>query len=224
VPLRSHAPFVGTVELLERTGELSLLREQLAEVAACSRGRLVLVRGEAGIGKTALLRRFCAEAGEPARLLWASCDPLFTPRLLGPFLDIARETAGGLRDQLEEGGQPHDVAAALLRELESPKPMVLVLEDLHWGDEATLDVVRLVGRRVETVPALLIGSYRASSCIACIRCGSCWVSFRAPRASRGSSSRDFRGTRWPVLLRAQLLTQTSYTRELGAIRSLSPRR
>ena len=136
-----------------------MLREQLAEVAACSRGRLVFVRGEARIGKTALWRRFCAGAGEPARLLSASRDPLFTPRPPGAFLGIARETAGELRDR--RGGRPaHDVAAALLRELESPKPTVLVLEDLHWGDEATLDVIRLVGRRVQTVPALLIGSYR----------------------------------------------------------------
>ncbi|HTU84777.1 MAG TPA: AAA family ATPase [Solirubrobacteraceae bacterium] len=160
MPLRSRAVAVGTVELLERTGELSLLRERLTEVAAGARGRLVLVRGEAGLGKTALLRRFCAEAGERARLLWASCDPLFTPRPLGPLLDIARQTGGELRDQVEQGGQPHDVAATLLSELDSPQPTVLVLEDLHWADEATLDVVRLVAHRTETVPVLVIGSYR----------------------------------------------------------------
>lgn len=158
--LRGDAASVGTVELLERSKELSLLREQIAEVAARSRGRLVLVQGEAGIGKTALLRRFCAGAGGSVRVLWAACDPLFTPRPLGPLLDIARETAGELRDKVDGGGKPHDVAAALMRELESAKPTVLVLEDLHWADEATLDVVNLVGRRVDSVPVLLIASYR----------------------------------------------------------------
>ncbi|HEY2437003.1 MAG TPA: AAA family ATPase, partial [Solirubrobacteraceae bacterium] len=159
--LRGQAASVGTAELLERTEELSLLREQIGEVNEHSSGRLVLVAGEAGIGKTALLRSFCDDLDECSRVLWASCDPLFTPRPLGPLLDVARETDGELRAQVEAGGKPHDVAAALLRELDSARPTVLVLEDLHWADEATLDVVRLVWRRVKTVRALLIGSYRS---------------------------------------------------------------
>ena len=145
-------------ELLERSGHLSALGEQLADVAERSRGRVVLVRGEAGIGKTALLRLFCDELGSSVRVLWAACDPLFTPRPLGPLLDIARFTDGELRARVESGAAPHDVAAALLREIESPT--VLVLEDLHWADEATLDVVRLIAHRVEGVPVLLVASYR----------------------------------------------------------------
>src|SRR4051794_20492853 len=99
--------------LLERSEELAALEEALA--AAPARGRVVLLRGEAGIGKTALLRAFCDDA--PTRVLWAACDALFTPRPLGPLLDIARSTGGELRDQVEDGALPHDVAAALLREL-----------------------------------------------------------------------------------------------------------
>ena len=157
---RGRVASVGTMELLERTEELSLLRERIAEVAARSRGCLVLVQGEAGIGKTALLRRCCEEAGESERVLWASCDPLFTPRPLGPLIDIARVTGGELRALVAGGAKPHDVVAALVGELESPAPTVLVLEDLHWADEATLDVVRLVARRVDSVPAMLVISYR----------------------------------------------------------------
>lgn len=137
-----------------------MLRDRMVDVTEQSGGRLVLVRGEAGIGKTVLLRQFCHDAPRSARVLWASCDPLFTPRPLGPLLDIAREMDGELRTQVESGGKPHDVADALLRELESATPTLLVLEDLHWADEATLDVVRLVARRVESVPVLLIASYR----------------------------------------------------------------
>jgi hypothetical protein len=121
---------------------------------------MVVIGGEAGIGKTALLRSFCDDLGKSARVLWASCDPLFTPRPLGPLLDVARVTDGELRAQVERGGAPHDVAAAVIRELASPAPTVLVLEDAHWADEATLDVVRLVSRRVATVPALFVTTYR----------------------------------------------------------------
>ena len=73
-------------ELLERAGELSALDACLETVARGSRGRLVLVSGEAGVGKTALLRRFCEARGSSARILWGGCDPLFTPRPLGPLL------------------------------------------------------------------------------------------------------------------------------------------
>ncbi len=160
MPFRGKVTSAQTLELLERSDELAGLRDWMADVSAQSRGRLVLVRGDAGTGKTVLLRRFCDEIPPPVRVLWASCDPLFTPRPLGPLLDVARETVGDLQAKVEQGGKPHDVAAALLHELESARPTVLVLEDLHWADEATLDVVRLVARRAETVPVLLVVSYR----------------------------------------------------------------
>jgi predicted ATPase len=147
-------------ELLERSDQLVALEGSLAEVAESRRGRIVFVGGEAGIGKTALLRTFCDELGSSVRVLWAACDPLFTPRPLGPLMDVARVTDGELRTQVERRAKPHDVAAVVMRELESPAPTVMVLEDMHWADEATLDVVRLLARRVDSVPALLVASYR----------------------------------------------------------------
>jgi predicted ATPase len=144
--------------LLERSDELSALEAALAGATGQRRGRVVLVRGEAGIGKTLLLRRFCEEVS--ARVLWAACDPLFTPRPLGPLLDVARDAGPELQACLEQSAPPHDVAAVLLDELAGPAPNVLVIEDLHWADEATFDVVRLVARRIERVPALLVVSYR----------------------------------------------------------------
>jgi DNA-binding CsgD family transcriptional regulator len=150
----------GGAELLERSSELSALEARLADVTGGSTGRLVLVSGEAGIGKTALLRRFCGGLGRGVRVLWAACDPLITPRPLGPLLDISSATGGELRERVEGDAKPHDVAAALRRELEAPAPTVLVIEDVHWGDDATIDVVRLVARRLEGVPVLFVASYR----------------------------------------------------------------
>ena len=136
--------------LLERGAALAALD------AAAAGGRLVLVAGEAGVGKTALLRRFCER--RPARVLWGDCDALFTPAALEPLADIALLTGGELEMLVAAGAAPRDVAAALLRELR--RPSIVVIEDVHWADEATLDVLRLLGRRIATVPSMLIASYR----------------------------------------------------------------
>ena len=147
-------------ELLERSAHLSLLAESLAAVITGSHGRLVFVRGEAGVGKTVLLRHFCGQEGRSARVLWGSCDALFTPRPLGPLLDIAQITGGELAELVASGAKPHEVVLGLTRELNQVAPTIVVLDDVHWADEATLDVLRLLGRRLETVPALVVASYR----------------------------------------------------------------
>jgi DNA-binding CsgD family transcriptional regulator len=145
-------------ELLERSEELEALDDLLGSVAATRRGRLVLVRGEAGVGKTALVRGFCATQ-DPGRVLWGACDPLFTPRPLGPFLDVARTTGGELERIAAAAPKSYELAGALMRELEGAVAVV-VLEDVHWADEATLDVLRIVARRLDGLPTLLIATYR----------------------------------------------------------------
>ena len=147
-------------QLIERESELAELSACWQSVLDGDGGRLVLVSGEAGIGKTALLRRFWAALDPSRRVLWAGCEPMLTPRPFGPLLDIARATAGPVKQQLDEGGQPHDVADALIDELESQDPSVIVIEDVHWADAATLDVIRLLARRAALLPALLLYSFR----------------------------------------------------------------
>src|SRR3954471_9932298 len=83
-------------ERLERSGPLEALAAMLEGVRSTSRGRLVLVTGEAGAGKTALVRRFTDEHRGSARILWGACDALFTPRALGPLVDVAEETGRDL--------------------------------------------------------------------------------------------------------------------------------
>jgi DNA-binding CsgD family transcriptional regulator/tetratricopeptide (TPR) repeat protein len=148
---------VADTDLLERAQYLAALGRRLEESRRT--GRLVLVAGEAGVGKTALLRRFCGLYGA-SRAFWGACDPLFTPRPYGPLLDIAEHAGGELAEALAQGPKPHEVAALLLRHLRPPGPRVVVVEDIHWADEATLDVLRLIARKIEAVPALVVTSYR----------------------------------------------------------------
>jgi DNA-binding CsgD family transcriptional regulator/tetratricopeptide (TPR) repeat protein len=139
-------------ELLERGDLLATLE------AGLEGGLLMLVAGEAGAGKTSLVRSFCA--GADARVLWGACDALFTPRALGPVLDVAEQAGGELAELAAADARPSEFLGALLRELRADGPTVLVLEDLHWADEGTLDLLRLLGRRVATVPALVIATFR----------------------------------------------------------------
>ncbi|MGB6454497.1 MAG: AAA family ATPase, partial [Streptosporangiaceae bacterium] len=123
-------------------------------------GGTILVPGEAGIGKTTLLRHFAADVPVDTKILWASCDPLFTPRPFGPLLELAAEISSGLAAQIAGSSGPFDAAIALIREIRQLAPAALVIEDVHWADEATLDVVRLLASRLDSMPVLLILSYR----------------------------------------------------------------
>jgi DNA-binding CsgD family transcriptional regulator len=153
----SAKPRSRAAALLEREQQLAALAAYLADAAA-GQGRVVLVHGEAGVGKTALVRSFCADAS--ARVFWGACDPLSTPRPLGPFVDIAGEAGGGLAAAVERGASPYEVVEALPRANGDGRPTVLVLEDLHWADEATLDVLRLLARKIERTRTLVAVTYR----------------------------------------------------------------
>ena len=146
-------------ELLERAENLAALEESLASAVAHGRGRTMLVRGGAGVGKTVLIRSFCDTHAGSLRVLSGSCDALFTPRPLGPLLDVASTVGGQLEGLTERDARPYEVTRALLEEL-AGEPTVLVLEDVHWADEATLDVLRMLTRQIDSVPVLVVLSYR----------------------------------------------------------------
>ena len=131
------------MELLERDTAVAAVEAALAET-----GRVVLVTGEAGIGKTSLV----TQVARGRRFLWGVCDPLLTPRALGPIHDIAREAG------IELPSGREDVFAALLGALDGS---VMVVEDLHWVDEASLDAIAVVGRRIARTTGTLILTYRS---------------------------------------------------------------
>jgi DNA-binding CsgD family transcriptional regulator/tetratricopeptide (TPR) repeat protein len=150
------------MQLLERTSFLRTLAEYAAE-ASRGDGRLVLVSGESGLGKTALLDAFQREQPEP-RWLWGACDGLFTPRPLGPLFDIGAQAdgaAGELAGLCRRGAERDRLFDALLAELDAPAPLtIVVIEDVHWADEATIDLLSFVGRRLARRAALILVTYR----------------------------------------------------------------
>ncbi|MDX6481606.1 MAG: hypothetical protein QOG85_2116 [Gaiellaceae bacterium] len=145
--------------LLERGHALALL-EAAFEDARSGRGRVALVTAEAGGGKTTLIDRFCEGRNGSTRLLRGACDALFTPRPLGPIHDFAGAVGSELAERLRDEAIPYQVAEALMDEIHGPVTTVLVVEDLHWADEATLDVLRLLARRIANLRVLIVLSYR----------------------------------------------------------------
>ncbi len=145
--------------LLERESALASLADYARE-ARRGEGRLVLVAGEAGVGKSALVERFQCDVPD-ARWSWGACDGLFTPRPLGPLFDLAGQLGGELLDLCRAGAARDELFAALLRQLSEPEMLnVVVMEDVHWADEATVDLLRILGRRIRNAPVLLIATYR----------------------------------------------------------------
>ena len=136
------------MELLERDEALTALA-RACDAAALGEGRVVFVTGEPGIGKTSLISRFVRDR-DAARVLLGTCDDLSIPRPLGP-----------LREALAVDADTHEMHELLISELaRRPHPAVLVLEDVHWADAATLDSITFLARRIGSLPAVLVVTYR----------------------------------------------------------------
>jgi ATP/maltotriose-dependent transcriptional regulator MalT len=148
------------MKLLEREDLLATLQSQLQRATA-GPGMLVFIEGEAGIGKTSVLRSFAdRQRGGKLPIRWGACDALNTPRPLGPLYDIAEQSAEELRAVLDGEGERLNVFGAFM-EMLAERPSLVLLEDLHWADEATLDFLRYVGRRVARTRSFIVGSFRS---------------------------------------------------------------
>ncbi len=145
-------------ELLEREGELGVLDGVVRE-ASGGRGRVVLVGGEAGIGKSSLLRALRERVGTSAAFLVGACEPLSVPVPLGPWRELVEAADGG---DLTALGTDDRLALArrVIEALKHCAPVVAAIEDVHWADPLTLDLLRVVGRRIEQLPAAIVVTFR----------------------------------------------------------------
>ncbi len=149
----------ATGPLLEREAPLAELHAA-ARAAAAGAGRVVFVAGDAGLGKTALVREFARRA-DVAQVLIGTADDLSTPRALGAIRDVLDQVPPDLRADVPEGSDGEQVLATLLRlAASSERPVVFVVEDAHWADDATFDVVRYMARRIRELPLVLVLTYR----------------------------------------------------------------
>jgi len=165
-----QGPVPAAPALVGRERELAALRDALARAFA-GRGSLVLIGGEAGLGKTALAEVLLGEAAsQGALVLVGHCYDLSETPPYGPWIEALDRAPHG--DRLPAppdlaGGDVTSQTALFagvrdhLAALAARRPVVLLLDDLHWADPASLDLLRFVGRRLTDIPLLLLATYRA---------------------------------------------------------------
>jgi len=146
------------MKLLERDPYLTELETTLMQ-AGSGAGRIALVSGEAGIGKTSLIEAFTRRHIASVSVYWGVCDSLFTPRPFGPVHDMAAELNRDLPALLASDSKHTEIFPIVLNALQK-QTAIVVFEDVHWADESTLDLLRFLGRRITRVPTLLVLTYR----------------------------------------------------------------
>jgi len=146
------------MNLLEREPYLVELESALAQVGN-GVGRIALISGEAGIGKTSLIEAFTRRHTASMPVYWGTCDSLFAPRPFGPVYDMAAQLHKDLPQLLSSDPQHTAIFPAILEVLKK-QTAIIVFEDVHWADEATLDLLRFLGRRISQTCVLLVMTYR----------------------------------------------------------------
>ncbi|MFW2381439.1 MAG: ATP-binding protein [Acidimicrobiales bacterium] len=149
--------------LVEREDVLALMNASF-DRARNGHGELVLLGGEAGAGKTSVIREFVRTvAGRPLVLL-GSCDPLSAPRPFGPLIDAAHAIDSPAARRIGDGATRAEVFEIAFSLVDGSRldggATVLVIEDAHWADDATLDLITFIGRRIATLPTMFVISYR----------------------------------------------------------------
>ena len=148
------------MELIERDGFLDLLQTQFSKVTA-GEGHCVFLCGEAGIGKTTLVKVFCKQQKGGCNIYQGACDALFTPRPMAPLYDIIWQVNSDLWPTSHTIEERSVLFAGFFRELSNKKEKTLIVfEDIHWADEATLDFIKFFARRITQLPCLFILTYR----------------------------------------------------------------
>ncbi len=148
------------MELIERAGFLALLQTKFENVSG-GEGHSIFVSGEAGIGKTSLIKAFCKELKNRCNIYQGTCDALFTPRPLAPLYDILFQLRNGLPENNSDIPDRTALFTSFFQELSNQKEIsLIVFEDIHWADEATLDFIKFLARRITQLRCLFILTYR----------------------------------------------------------------
>jgi DNA-binding winged helix-turn-helix (wHTH) protein len=159
-PAARQGPTAGLrTPVLEREDQLGRLGQAVDDLLA-GHGGVLCVSGAAGLGKTTLVRRAIEEAGDDVVVLLASCEDLSTPRALGPFRDMLLPSGDVLVDAVDAAFDAGVVLARLRDVVAAQGPPAIVVEDVHWADDATVDLLRLLVRKAPALPALLVLTYR----------------------------------------------------------------
>ena len=146
------------MSLLERDSAQEAAAGYLAE-AVTGHGRLVFVAGESGVGKTVFVDSVVASAGASVAVALGACDGSATPAPLGPLREMLPDLPA---DVWPDGADRHEVFTRLSEALRDPvRPFLVVIEDAHWADDATLDLIRHLARRVHRLGALVLVTYRS---------------------------------------------------------------
>ncbi len=147
-----------SLKLVERHAQLGALSDAIE--ASSHSGQVVLLSGEAGHGKTSLVKEVLRNLDHKYTVLVAACEPVGIPTAFAPLYDIISDLPSDLAGDIRSGGGIAPVGAGLLDFLKNDN-VVLVFEDIHWADEATLGLVRYLGRRVEATSSCLVLTYRS---------------------------------------------------------------
>jgi DNA-binding CsgD family transcriptional regulator len=156
-------PSGARVPLLERERELRAFEQRIGALRRGDpdAGACMLVHGEAGAGKTALVQTVRRCAGDDVLWLWGACEPLLAAGALMPLVDLLDQLPPSLAQAVRSGRATPEVLAGMLALLrDRARPAVLVIDDVQWADGATLDMVRFIGRRIATTRALLVLCWR----------------------------------------------------------------
>jgi len=150
--------------LVERQRELDTLMAAVHAVQRSGRGGVALVSGEAGSGKTALIEALLGSLPDDVRSMRGQCDPASIARPFGPLADWLADVgepgfgpSGSSSDRAEAFRTAHDLIAE--------RPTLAVIEDAHWADDATIDMIGHLARRMERVPALLVVTFRSEEVV-----------------------------------------------------------
>lgn len=152
------------MELIERDGFISLLENKYRQLSG-GEGHTVFVNGEAGIGKTTLLKEFCRQIENDSNVFIGTCDALFTPRPLAPLYDIAWQMPGTEWMRQDDVSKRGELFTRFYQALKSRKEKtVIIFEDIHWADEASFDFIKFLARRINSVQCLFIITHRNDEC------------------------------------------------------------